>query len=226
MIDPEADDRTPTAMFDFDGVLLRGDSTVSYLARTLRRSPRLLTRVAAPALAFATATRRANDEDVTRHAARVISLCLKGAGLRDVTESLKAEGVHLALTPERSCAPALSTLRSLRTEGVRVVVNTAAPDQLVRSWLATLDLADVPVVASTLAQGSNGVILARHNRGERKVRGASDAGYGSRWTFAFADSIADLPMLKRASQPFLVNPSRRTRAIVRDLVDEIIEVTW
>jgi phosphatidylglycerophosphatase C len=213
-------------MFDFDGVLVRGDSTVTFLGRLARDSGARAIRVLAPAWSFYRTSRWGPEGRVSEHAAEVIRRCLRDHQLEQVHEMLADEGHRLAMLDERRCDPALQHLHRMRDAGARPVVNTAAMEPLVRAWLDTVGLHTVPVIASSLGQSSEGVHLKHHNRGPAKVRAAASAGWGSSWAWAFTDSTSDLPMLARAQRPHLVNASRSATRVARARLKELTVLTW
>jgi phosphatidylglycerophosphatase C len=195
---------TQLAVFDLDGTLLAGDSTVAWL-RTLLLSSLLRLTLAAitspicfPLIRFP-ASRRIGASILLwiatvgydRHfLVKSIEAFVKRfeqgeLGLRWRNDGLKAMDRHLAA-------------------GDRVLVVTAAP-----AWLAERLLAsrpDVRVFGSTLARHWGGWVLGHHCFGKEKCRMLEQNGYGASWDYAYTDSYDDAPLLAAARKHgFIVN---------------------
>ena len=181
----------PTAVFDLDGVLLRGDTVRLFLAGRLRRAPAraLPLAAAAPLVAVAAVA------GPTRPAAARLLTWLAGAD-GEVTAAFRA---GLARHPEAAVADALACLRAHRAAGDRVVVATAAEETLARGYLAALGLAHVEVV------GSTGWPRPVRVHGAAKVRALVARGFPPPWTAVYSDSASDLPLFAGTPRPVLVN---------------------
>lgn len=205
----------PLVVFDFDNTLYEGDSGGDLLQWLLRRSwLRMLATIPAsfvllPMLAVV-ATRR-----------RGISgyLWLGTFGLRDyrdlnalIRQYVAARTDHLraALLPL-----AIKVLEQHLAAGDRVVIATGAPPELAHAILEFVAHSAVPVVGSHEAPFLGGLITVEHCHSENKLRCLQRRGYGGPIAVAYTDSSADLPLLKAARHPVVVNPKRSSVAMFR-----------
>ncbi|NII09761.1 haloacid dehalogenase-like hydrolase [Oleiagrimonas sp. C23AA] len=192
-------------LFDFDGVILRGDAFTLLVREQLRRGRwRYLPALAmalpsAPLLPF---TRRPLRHGVVRAA-------LMGLGEARYKALARRFGQRLARQPGRFHRDALTALRRHLAAGDRVVVVTGCETELVRAIFDELGLPDLPLVASRLKRGWVGMRMACHNVGAEKLRQLLAHELGERWDIAYSDSLKDLPMLRAADSPVLVNASPR-----------------
>jgi phosphatidylglycerophosphatase C len=188
---------TSTAVFDLDGVLLRGDAVTLFLAGRLRRAPvRVLPLLAAaPVLALGAVAGPTRPT-----AARLLTALATG---EDGVAAAYRDAV--ARRPEAVVAEALACVRAHRAAGDRVVVATAAEESLARGFLAALGLEDVEVV------GSSGWTRVH---GEEKVRALTERGFPPPWTAVYSDSASDLPLFAGTPRPVLVNGSSTAAAQV------------
>jgi phosphatidylglycerophosphatase C len=86
-----------------------------------------------------------------------------------------------------------------------VVVATGAPPELARAMLGFVAHQDVPVVGTLVGPRWGGVGATRHCHNEEKMRMLRERGYAD-IAIAYSDSSADLPLLKAAKAPVVVNP--------------------
>ena len=100
---------------------------------------------------------------------------------------------------------ALEVFREHRATGDRVVVATGAPPELARAILSFVAHEDVPVIGTAVGPRLGAVVATRHCHNEEKMRMLRERGYGE-IAVAYSDSSADLPLLKAARAPVVVNP--------------------
>lgn len=212
---PEPRDDAPLIVFDFDHTLYDGDSG-SHLFKWLigrawwRRALALLAApVAGPMVAFLS-TRRAGISafvwigTVGMHRRRDLD------ALIDRYVETHAEAIQSRLLPV-----ALDVLHRHREAGDRVVVATGAPPELARAILAFVVHEDVPVVG-TLAGPKFGALGAlRHCHHAMKMTMLREAGFVQPIEAAYSDSSADLPLLRAAKHPVVVNPKPQRVAMFR-----------
>ena len=205
-----SDDRTapgaPLVVFDFDHTLYDGDSG-GHLFRWLvmrawwrRLLALLVAPVALPMIAFLPTRRRGIGTFVwigtigfhrRRDLDALIDRYVAGHG-----ERLRA----------RLLPTGLAVLHDHRVAGDRVVIATGAPPELARAILAFVAHEDVPVVGTEVGPRLGGVVATRHCHHEMKVRMLREAGYDAPIAIAYSDSSADLPLLRAAERPVVVNP--------------------
>ena len=190
-------------VFDFDHTLYDGDSGAHLVAWLIRRSRwrKALATLAAPLLLPMVAwlpTRR-----------RGISGFLWIGTVGDavpIEQSIDAYAVANAPSIRaRLLTPALAVLHRHRSDGDEVVIATGAPPELARAILDFVAHQDLPVVGSLGRRFLGGYVTAQHCHAENKMRMLRAHGHGD-IDIAYSDSCADLPLLKAARNPVVVNP--------------------
>lgn len=188
-------------VFDFDGVLVAGDSMASLLRRLIveRWWKRALALAVFPIAMPLLASKRflPLGAGVFR---RIAFLGLGGAELR---ERLGSFGHELAADPRKAKPRAVAALRAHLAAGDRVVVASGSEEKIVRAVLAALGLSGVQVIASQIELEPE-LRIRRHCYGAAKCVALAEAGY-ERWDVAYSDSLADLPLLRAAARPVLVD---------------------
>jgi len=190
-------------VFDFDGVLVAGDSMASMLRRLIaergyKRALAILVFPVAMPLLLSDRFKSAGAEIFRR----IAFLGFRGPALR---ERLDAFGRAIASDARRVRPRAVAALREHVALGDRVLVATGSEETLVRAVLDVWQLADVPVLASQI-DFEPAVRLLRHCFGAAKCVALADLGH-ARWDIAYSDSLADLPLLRAADRAVLVNAS-------------------
>ena len=199
------DPGAPLVVFDFDHTLYDGDSGSHLFAWLIKRTwwrralALLLAPVFGPMVAFLP-TRRAGISGfvwagtVGFHRVRELD------ALIDAYVAAHVEEIRGRLLPV-----ALEALHGHRERGDRVVVATGAPPELARAILAFVAHEDVPVVGTLAGPRFGAVVAARHCHHEEKMRMLRERGWGD-VDAAYSDSSADLPLLRAARRPVVVNP--------------------
>ncbi|MCD7097939.1 haloacid dehalogenase-like hydrolase [Stenotrophomonas sp. MMGLT7] len=202
---PKPGDDAPLVVFDFDHTLYDGDSGSHLFAWLIRRNPlRLLAALLAtpllgPLVAMLPTRRRGISGYVWiatfgMHRAREFNRSIDRYVLR-----------HEQQIRGRLLPVALEVFKRHRAAGDRVVVATGAPPELARAILAFVAEQDVPVIGSQVGSRLGAVVARRHCHNEEKMRMLRERGYGD-IAVAYSDSSADLPLLKAARVPVVVNP--------------------
>lgn len=200
---PRAD--APLIVFDFDHTLYDGDSGSHLFAWLIRRNPlRLLAAlIATPVLGPLVAMLPTRRRGISGY------VWIATFGLHRVREfnTVIDQYVrsHEADIRERLLPHALSVFARHRAAGDRVVVATGAPPELARAMLGFVAHQDVPVIGTLVGPRWGGVGATRHCHNEEKMRMLRECGYGD-IAVAYSDSSADLPLLKAAKAPVVVNP--------------------
>lgn len=112
-------------------------------------------------------------------------------------------------------AQALERLRWHQEQGDDVVIATGSLQYLVQEMLRQAGLSHVRVVGSQMAASRFGWVSAQHCIGKNKIPMLQAQGICSPWRYAYSDHFADLPLLRRADTPFLINPNAKSLRIVR-----------
>ncbi|MFT3756560.1 MAG: haloacid dehalogenase-like hydrolase [Pseudoxanthomonas sp.] len=204
---PVPRDDAPLVVFDFDHTLYDGDSGSHLFAWLLRRNPLrmlaalLATPLLGPMVAWLRTRRRGISGYVWiatfgLHRAREFDRWID----RYVRE-------HEAQIRARLLPQALEVFARHRANGDRVIVATGAPPELARAMLAFFAHHDVPVIGSLVGPRFGAMMAVRHCHSEEKMRMLRARGHGD-IDISYSDSSADLPLLKAAKKPVVVNPKR------------------
>nr|WP_239522962.1 haloacid dehalogenase-like hydrolase [Geodermatophilus normandii] len=207
-----------------DGTLVAGDSFGAFLQHLLTRRP---TRLAAALLtapvwvpALAAGRLRVPAE---RWLVWLAAVGLDADRFAAAARAFAAE--HAGAAGERTAAAAVARLREHAGRGDRVVVATACALPLAAEVCRVIGLEDVEVVASDLRRTRWGPPApAVPARGEGKVQALRAAGVPLPLSHAYSDSASDLPLLRAARVPHLVDPSPRDLARVRAALGPGVEV--
>jgi len=193
-----------TVVFDFDHTLYDGDSgqhLVTWLLRRQRWRTLLaltITPIFAPLIARMPTRRCGLSAFVW--VATLGSDTTQFAALIERYLTQRADALRARLLPR-----ALHVLRQHLHAGDRVIIATGAPPTLAQGILALADHGDLPVLGTELGPWLGGLSITRHCHFETKMHMLRDAGY-SEIDIAYSDSSADLPLLKAAHHPVVVNP--------------------
>ena len=207
--DTAANAQARTVVFDFDHTLYDGDSGTHLFRWLITRSAwrTTLACLAAPVLGPMIAflpTRRWGISGFVW----IGTVGMHSRGLLDrlidryVADN--AEAIRPKLLPI-----ALDVLHAHREAGDNVVIATGAPPELARAILAFVAHEAVPVIGTAVGPKLGAVIATRHCHAEEKMRMLRERGYVD-IDIAYSDSSADLPLLKAAKAPVVVNPKAGT----------------
>jgi phosphatidylglycerophosphatase C len=209
-------------LFDFDGVLIRGDTFAMFMrnryARTRWRKSLVLLLSPWFLLVLPFSRRR-----VLRSLVHLGLLGLDEARYRDLAQAFAA---GLVRQPGRFCREGLSALRRHQAAGDRIVIVTGCEESLVRGVLAELGITNVEVFASRLRPGRLGMRSDWHNIGRRKVELLARHGIEA-WQVAYSDSSQDLPMLALAAEAVLVNATPKLcKRVEKALGRSVTRAEW
>lgn len=215
----------PIAVFDFDGVLIKHDSTVEFVRRRIRRSPWLVVPMLPTAICYLSARRVPTARSFFAKA--LIGIVLAGRDVHSAERELRSLGRELGASSTWPLRDGVEAARAMAAGGHRVVVVSAGLTPLVRAFLDECGLQRADVIASGVSPAWSGSRMAPHNFHRRKVESVGRAGFAAPWAVVYSDSTDDLPLMMRAARVVLVNPSTTTSAAVREQVDaEVVEVRW
>lgn len=212
-------------LFDFDGVLIRGDSFAAFVRARYRQSPwRLFLAVPLALAASPLALFRRGRWQIVRLLVRVGLLGVDETRYRSLAAAFAR--AH-AERPRIFLREGISTLRRHLAAGDRVVVVTGCEQQVARGLFDAIGLDGFELVASRLERGWLGLRPGVHCFGARKPRELAAGGIEPPWTVAYTDSAADAPMLREAADAVLVNGTPTTcRALERALGRSVRRVEW
>lgn len=215
LLKPTADAaEAKTVVFDFDHTLYDGDSGTHLFKWLIQRSwwrmalALLVSPVFGLMIAFLPTRRYGISAFVW---IGTIGLHSRGSldRLIDRYVASHADEIRPRLLPV-----ALEVLHAHREAGDRVVIATGAPPELARAILAFVAHESVPVIGTAVGPTLGAVTAKRHCHAEEKMRMLRERGYGD-IDIAYSDSSADLPLLKAARSPVVVNPKPGAVALFR-----------
>ena len=187
-------------LFDFDGVLLHGDAfTLFVRSRYARSWLRML--LGLPCLPWMLLQLPFSRRSAVR---TLVHAALLGTGEQRYRAHAQAFAVELVQHSRRCNRDALRQLRRHQQAGDRVIVVTGCEQALVGGILEQLGLGDIELLASRLRPTWAGMRADFHNVGANKLKALARHGV-SAWKLAYSDSLMDVPMLKPADEPVLVN---------------------
>ncbi|MGH8086434.1 MAG: haloacid dehalogenase-like hydrolase [Lysobacter sp.] len=215
---PGSREGAPLVVFDFDHTLYDGDSGGHLFAWLIRRVwwRSLLALLIAPLFGPMVAllpTRRVGISGfvwagtIGFHRRRDLDTLIDRYVARHADE----------LKP-RLLPVALEVLHRHRQAGDQVVIATGAPPELARAILAFVAHEDVPVVGTEVGPRFGAVVATRHCHNEMKMTMLRDAGFTAPVAVAYSDSSADLPLLKAAEKPVVVNPKATRVEMFREIL--------
>ncbi|BBH53315.1 HAD-IB family phosphatase [Fluviispira sanaruensis] len=192
------------AFFDFDGTLICQDSFLTLLRKGLKYEPWriLLLSALSPILIF-TFIFKLNK---TAAKSALLWSLTAGKSKRNAVRFLRA-----AVVEENKniwFKEVNPTFEKLRAEGVEIVVVTASGQTWVRAMLNANKQKCKTVIGSKLTFFAGGVVLKSRNCYEEEKINRIHQALGQQfvWHSAWSDHIADLPMLIRSNERYIVCP--------------------
>ncbi len=208
-------------VFDLDDTLVRGDSFGLFLRALMLRRPAR----AAASLLSAVVLLPLFLLTVTHDRAVSAFLWLATVGIsQDRFDALAQEFALAHAAKPRRIAVALDRLHSHVEAGDRVIVATGCAEPLASAVCAALGFADLEVIATRLGYRRRAQRVIDSCRGTGKVRLLEEAGIATPVAYAYSDSSVDLPLLRAAVCPVLVNPSARCHQQIREALGADPEV--
>ncbi|MDR7194178.1 indole-3-glycerol phosphate synthase/phosphoserine phosphatase [Luteimonas terrae] len=203
--DTAANERVRTVVFDFDHTLYDGDSGTHLFRWLITRSVwrTALACLAAPVLGPMIACLPTRRYGISGF----VWIGTVGLHSRGVLDRLIDRYVadNAAQIKPKLLPIALDVLHAHRIAGDNVVIATGAPPELARAILAFVAHEAVPVIGTAVGPRFGAVVATRHCHAEEKMRMLRERGYTA-IDIAYSDSSADLPLLKAAKAPVVVNP--------------------
>lgn len=211
-------------VFDFDHTIYRGDSGTGLISWMLRRNPLRLTiallvgPLVAPLFLWQSSRRLAISFFLW-----IATFGLHRRGDLDALIAryvvVRADALRARLLPA-----ALEMLGAHRSAGDAVVVATGTSPALASAILGFVAHADVAVVGSRSESFLGGMTTVHHCHGENKLRMLREAGFDAPIVRAYSDSTADLPLLRAAREPVVVNPRPHRVAVFRRALGNAVPV--
>jgi len=210
-----------TIVFDFDGVLLRGDSFAGYLRwRTRQKRRRVL--AALPLLPLLPLLRHPRTLPWT---ARLVTRALTRGLDRTRFEAEIDAFCEVWLAREgRVIEPLIARLRGHIAAGSRVLVVSGTAHYLLERLLQRLSIDGVTALGTQIEFGRLGLRAPRHNYGAAKLTTLAEIGVHAPWAVSYSDSLADLPILAAARKAVLVEPSAAHEQALRAALGNTVEL--
>jgi HAD superfamily hydrolase (TIGR01490 family) len=207
------DTRRALALFDFDGTLVHGDSIVAFVRFARARGIIKRREFAAACLYGALTALRLTD--AARAKGKALSFLSRMTP--EAADALCRQFAEQALLPALY-PQGLEAMQRHADAGDTVLIVTASPERYMRALAGALPVHEI--IATR--QGTDGAIT-QNCRGEAKADRIREWLALNRITADFAashaygNSTGDLPMLRMAGHPHLVNPGRALRRRTREM---------
>lgn len=204
------------AFFDLDKTIIAKSSTLAFSRPMFRAGLLSGSTLAKAGIAQVYYQAFGAEHDQMERIKEELSAMTKGWN-RDEIEAVVTETVNEVVTP-LVYAEALAIMEGHRGAGRRVVVISASPEEIVRPLCRHLGIDDV--IATRAAVDDEGRYtgeLELYAYGPGKAAAmhelADIEGLDLEASYAYSDSITDLPMLEAVGHPVVVNPDAALRAI-------------
>lgn len=202
------------AFFDFDGTLICQDSFLTLLKKALKNEPWRISFIflIMPMLIFTAIFRLEKS-----HAKSAILWSLSvGKNKRKCARFLRN-----ILVPESNSLwfqEANPIFEQLKEEGIEIVIVTASGQTWVRGMLQGKYQNFKLIIGTKLKFFAGGVILKSKNcYNEEKIKRIHEAlGSNIIWQSAWSDHIADLPMLLKSQERFIICPKEKHKNIFKN----------
>ncbi|GGC04328.1 HAD family hydrolase [Cellulomonas carbonis] len=215
---------TSAAFFDLDKTIIATSSSTAF-SRPFRTGG-LLTRRAVLRSAYAQAAfllGRA-DEQQTERLRRTLSAMVAGWDV-DKVAAIVAETVRESIEPT-VYAEALELIRMHQSAGRDVVVVSASGSDVVRPIAQMLGADDVVATRLEVVDGRYTGRIAHYAYGPAKAAAVLDLarrrGYDLATSYAYSDSVTDVPMLGTVGHAAVVNPDRALRRVAAERGWEVL----
>jgi len=207
---------TAAAFFDLDKTIIAKSSTLAF-TRPLYQAGFLNRRaLARGAIAQAYYQSFGADHDQLDRVKDELAAMTKGWSRQEVVSLIEAT-VDQVVAP-LAYAEALALIDSHRRAGRRVVVISASPEEIVRPLCRYLGIQDVIATRSEVDDdgrytGTIELYAYGSAKAEAMVEMAEAAGIDVDESYAYSDSITDVPMLEVVGHPVVVNPDAELAAL-------------
>jgi HAD superfamily hydrolase (TIGR01490 family) len=210
---------TAVAFFDLDKTIIAKSSTLAFTRPMFRAGLLSGSTLAKAGIAQAYYQAFGADHDQLERIKEELSAMTRGWDRTEV-EALVTETVDEVVTP-LVYAEALAIIEEHRGSGRGVVVISASPEEIVRPLCRYLGIDDV--IATRAAVDEEGRYtgeLELYAYGTGKAEAMRDMAAAEdidlEVSYAYSDSITDLPMLEAVGHPVVVNPDSALRAIAEE----------
>ncbi len=210
---------TAVAFFDLDKTIIAKSSTLAFTRPMFKAGLLSGSTLAKAGIAQAYYQAFGADHDQMERVKEELGAMTKGWDRAEI-EALVTETVDEVVTP-LVYAEALAIMEEHRGDGRRVVVISASPEEIVRPLCRYLGIDDVIATRSAIDdEGRYTGELELYAYGPGKAEAmremARQEGIDLSASYAYSDSITDLPMLEAVGHPVVVNPDGELAEIAEE----------
>jgi HAD superfamily hydrolase (TIGR01490 family) len=214
------------AFFDLDKTVIARSSTLAFTGRLYKAGMlgrRALLRAAVSQLIY---IRFGADEDQLRRTRDALLRLTKGWDRAEV-EAVVEEALEETVAPI-VYAEALFLIDEHLREGRRVFIVSASPEEVVRPLARYIGVEDVIATRTGVDEhgrytGEVELYVYGPAKADAVLAAADDAGISLGDSYAYSDSISDLPLLELVGHPHAVNPEKELRDVATDRGWPILE---
>jgi HAD superfamily hydrolase (TIGR01490 family) len=210
---------TAVAFFDLDKTIIAKSSTLAFTRPMFRAGLLSGTTLAKAGIAQAYYQAFGADHQQLERMRDELSAMTRGWDRAEI-EALVTETVDQVVAP-LVYAEALAVIEEHRGQGRRVVVISASPEEIVRPLCRYLGIDDIIATRSAVDEdGKYTGEIELYAYGEGKAEAmramAEDEGIDLTASYAYSDSMTDLPMLETVGHPVVVNPDAALAAVAAE----------
>jgi HAD superfamily hydrolase (TIGR01490 family) len=210
---------TSVAFFDLDKTIIAKSSTLAFTRAMFKAGLLNGSTLAKAGIAQAYYQAFGADHDRMERAKEELSAVTRGWD-REEVEAIVTETVDEVVTP-LVYAEALAIMEEHRGAGRRVVVISASPEEIVRPLCRYLGIDEIIATRAEVdEEGRYTGELELYAYGSGKVEAmremAEEEDIDLSDSYAYSDSITDLPMLEAVGHPVVVNPDAELAAIAEE----------
>lgn len=207
--------RHVAAFFDLDKTVIATSSTFAFGREFLHQG--MITPVEALQMTLAKTTfmmsgMSGEQMDSTRDQLTRLITGWEVAQVREITE----ETLHSVLIPT-IYAEARELIERHRDAGHDVIIVSASAEDLVRPIATELGIFDIVATSLEVEDGRYTGRILRYNKGVSKADAIAELARHRRYdlaaSYAYSDSVTDLPMLEKVGHPVAVNPDRALKKL-------------
>jgi HAD superfamily hydrolase (TIGR01490 family) len=159
----------------------------------------------------------ADDQQIARIRDHLATLC-KGWSVEQVQQIVN-ETLHELINPY-VYAEAAALIAEHQRAGRDVVLVSASGEEMVRPIGEQLGISDIIATRMAIKDGRYSGEVEFYAAGKNKVLAvremAAERGYDLSASYAYSDSVSDVPLLEAVGHPTAVNPDRNLRRIVAE----------
>ncbi len=207
------------AFFDLDKTIIAKSSTLAFTKPMFKAGLLSGSTLAKAGIAQVYYQAFGADHDQLQRIKEELSSLTEGWDHAEV-EALVAETVNEVVAP-LVYAEALAIIDDHRREGRKVVVISASPEEIVRPLCHYLGIADVIATTSEIdEEGRYTGKIERYAYGQVKADAMAEMAAAEdidlEASYAYSDSVTDLPMLNIVGHPVVVNPDSELAGIAEE----------